>query len=358
MAVWRLGFTGSGFMGRTHVDAATKLDSTIPVAITGGRRAAQVADDYGLEVVESVDRLVARDDIDAIVIATPHWLHADEALAAAAAGKHVLVEKPMATTLADCRSMSERFEQRGLVLSVGYHQRFRESNRRTRDLIESGRIGQVRCIQMSALFDITPLRNDAGFGGNWSWWTDPRSVAHLINSGPHNIDLCRWWLRSELQSVTAVSGTFREENPNENTTMALLTFDDGTMSTFWSTSVLANPGFEGEAFRFRIMGDEGFIDLDPYDRLVVGRDGTREIVHQQPPVGHDDSNAAFAMNRMQAYCDQMQAFVDAIEGQPERAGTARDGTAGVAAVLAMLESSRLGQVIRLSEFPFEDRTAT
>jgi len=174
-------------------------------------------------------------------------------------------------------------------------------------------------------------------------------MAHLMNSAPHNIDLCRWWLDDELTSVSARCGTFREENPNENTTMALLSFAGGASATFWSSSVLPEPGFAGESFRFRIMGDKGIIDLDPYGQLQLGTNGRMETVYEQPAVGHDDSNSAFAMNRMQAYCDQMQAFVDSIAGTSSREeGTPRDGRAGVAAVLAMLESSATGQTVSLS----------
>ncbi len=334
-------------MGRTHVDAAHKLPSATPVAVAGGRRAAGLAADYGIDEEPDVAALIRRDDIDAIIIATPHHCHCEEALAAAAAGKHVLVEKPMATSVADCDRMSNAFASEGLVLSVGYHQRFRESNLRTRQLIQSGRIGRVRCLQMSALFDITAMRQDEGFGGAWGWWTDPRNLAHLINSGPHNIDLCRWWLNTDLASVAARCGTFREENPNENTTMSLLNFTDGTMATFWSSSVVPAPGFEGEAFRFRIMGDDGVIDLDPFGQLTLGTAGSTEVVYEQPAVGHDDSSAAFRMNRMQAYCDQLQAFIDTIHGKPGGEGTASDGHAAVAGVLAMLESSRTDSTVTL-----------
>jgi predicted dehydrogenase len=324
-----------------------------PTTVTVTRKSFMQAGrkDYGIETEPDVESLVRRGDVDAIVISTPHHCHCHEALAAAAAGKHVLVEKPMATSLEDCDRMIAAFADRNLVLSVGYHQRFRESNFRTRDLIQSGAIGTVRCIQMSALFDVTTMREDDGFGGSWSWWTDPRSVAHLLNSAPHNLGLCRWWLGTELTSVAAHSGTFREENPNENTTMTLLRFADGTMSTFWSSSVVPSPGFEGEAFRFRIMGDDGVIDLDPFGQLRLGRNGTTEIVHEQPTVGHDDSNAAFRMNRMQAYCDQMQAFANSIQGTPGGEGTTTDGRAGVASVLAMLESSRTGQTVQISVSP-------
>ncbi len=347
-----IGVVGSGFMGRTHVDAAQKISQAKPVAVAGGSRAPLLAADYNIDCEVDLESLLRRGDIDAIVIATPHWLHCEQALAAGEAGKHVLVEKPMATSLADCDRMSQLFRQRGLTLSLGYHQRFRESNYRTRELIESGAIGRVRCIQMSALFDITAMRDDSGFGGTWDWWTDSRSIAHLLNSGPHNIDLCRWWIGGDLVSVAAHGGTYREENPNENTTMALLQFNTGAMATYWSSSVLPAPGFEGESFRFRIMGDDGILDLDPYGQLRLGRGGATEVVFEQPAVGHDDSSSAFAMNRMQAYCDQMSQFVCSIQGRDGKAGSEgndRDGRAGVAGVLAMLESSKTGQTVAVGE---------
>ena len=349
MSEIRIGVIGSGFMGRTHVDAAHKLESTIPVAVTSGSRAEKLASDYKIDHEASVQSLVSRDDIDAVVISTPHWLHHKEATAAAQAGKHVLVEKPMATSLEHCDEMIKEFETRDLTLSVGYHQRFRESNYTTRDLIQSGEIGQVRCIQMSALFDITALRSDPGFGGNWGWWTNPLAMAHLMNSAPHNIDLLRWWLGSDVVSASAQSGTYREENPNENTTMALLKFASGAMSTYWSSSVLPAPGFPNEEFRFRIMGDSGIIDLNPYGQLNVSRDGKMETVFEQPKVGHEEADSAFAMPRMQAYCDQMQAFANSINGSPGGEGTAEDGRAGVEAVLAMLQSSANQQTTILKE---------
>ena len=346
----RIGVTGSGFMGRTHAEAARRLPSTQLVAVAGGSRAAGLADDYGVDWETDPATLLSRPDIDAVVISTPHYCHLEEALLAAEHNKHALVEKPLTTSLADCDRLIESFEAGQLTLAVGYHQRFRESNRVVGELIQSGAIGTVRAIQMSALFDIEALRQDEGFGGGWEWWKDPRSVAHLMNSAPHNVDLCRWWLQSELHHVAAASGTFREENPNENSTMALLVFDSGTTVTYWSSSVCPSPGFAGEDFRFRIMGDDGLIDANPFGKVQLARKGEWELVYEQPPVAFDDSQAAFTSDgRMQAYCDQMQAWVDRIEGRESDVGNARDGRAGVAAVIGMLEASASQQVVQLGK---------
>lgn len=335
-------------MGRTHVEAAKRSPHAEIVAVAGGSRSQGLADDYAIAWEPDTASLIARDDIDAVVISTPHHVHVDEATLAAAAGKHALIEKPLATSVEDCRELIDAFDKQGLTLAVGYHQRFRKSNQTVQTLIAEGAIGKVRCIQMAALFDIAALRNDDGFGGAWNWWTDPRSKGHILNSGPHNIDLCRWWTGQDIRKVTAHCGTFREDNPNENTTMALWEFNDGLMAQFWSSSVCPTPGFDNEDFRFRIMGDDGVIDANPFGQIILGREGKSEVVYEQPKVAFDDASQAFVSDgRMQAYTDQISAFVGRIQGEATDCGTAEDGLAAVAAITAMLDSSQESRQIAL-----------
>jgi len=344
----RIGVTGSGFMGRTHVEAAKRSPVADLIAVAGGSRSQGLAQDYGIEWEKDAASLIARDDIDAIAITTPHHIHYDEAVLAAEAGKHALIEKPLATSLEDCDKLIAAFASHRLTLAVGYHQRFRESNLTVKRLIAEGAVGTVRCIQMAALFDIAALRSDEGFGGAWSWWTDPRSKGHILNSGPHNIDLCRWWTGQDIKTVTAHCGTFREDNPNENTTMALWQFDHGMMAQFWSSSVCPSPGFDNEDFRFRIMGDDGVIDANPFGQIILGKGGQSEVVYEQPKVAFDDASQAFVSDgRMQAYTDQMTAFIERIRGNDTECGTDVDGRAAVAAIIAMLDSSQQSRQISL-----------
>ena len=348
----RIGVTGSGFMGRTHVEAAKRSPRAIITAVAGGTRSEGLAGDYGIVCAPDARTLIERDDVDAVVITTPHHVHVEEAMLAAEAGKHALIEKPLATSLEDCDKLIDAFRTRGLTLAVGYHQRFRQSNKTVRSIISSGEIGVVRCIQMSALFDIQALRNDEGFGGAWNWWTDPRSQGHILNSGPHNIDLCRWWTGQDIRKVTAHCGTFRETNPNENTTMALWEFSDGLMAQFWSSSVCPSPGFDKEDFRFRIMGDEGVIDANPFGQILLGKGGAAEIIYEQPKVSFDDASQAFVSDgRMQAYTDQMTAFIARIQGEVTECGTEHDGREAVAAIIAMLNSSEQASQISLAAPP-------
>lgn len=188
----------------------------------------------------------------------------------------------------------------------------------------------------------------ARFGGNWAWWNDPASVGHLLNSSPHAIDLLRWFTGGDVVTASAFSRTLLPDVPVEDTTMGLLEFSTGAICSLFSSRALPAPSFPGEDFRFRITGSTGLLDLDPYGELRQSDDQGWRTVSQQPPVKHEAADAAFADVRMQAYCDQMSAFIAAIEGQPSNVGSAADGRAGVAACLAMLESSATRSWINLA----------
>ena len=95
----KIGVTGSGFMGRTHVDAAHRLEGAEIVAVAGGQRSVKLAEDYQIAWEPDTTSLIRREDLDAVVIATPHHCHVEEGLLAAETGKHALIEKPLATSV-------------------------------------------------------------------------------------------------------------------------------------------------------------------------------------------------------------------------------------------------------------------
>jgi len=334
----RFGILGSGFMGRTHAEAIRRLPDATLVAVHGGTRAPALAERYGMAYEADKATLLARPDIDAIIVTTPHHLHVDEAVAAFAQGKHVLVEKPLATSVADCDRMIAAAAAAKRTLAVGYQQRFRTCNRRACELIREGAIGKVLAVQLSMPMYAGAIKA-GGFGGNWAWWNDPASVGHLINSSPHGIDLLRWFTGADVTTVTAFSRTFLPDLPVEDTTMGLMELSNGTICSLFSSRALPAPSFPGEDFRFRITGSTGLIDLDPYNEVRISDEKGWRVVATQPPVKHEGADTAFADVRMQAYCDQMAAFIAAINGRPSDVGTGADGRAGVAAALAMIQSS-------------------
>jgi UDP-N-acetyl-2-amino-2-deoxyglucuronate dehydrogenase len=139
----RFGITGSGYMGRTHAEAIRHLSSTAElVAIWGGSRAPALAERCGAAYEPTLEGLMARDDIDAIVITTPHYTHMHEVMLALAGNKHVLIEKPMATKVEDCDRMLAAAAQRGLKTGVAHNLRFRVNLPKVRELVQSGAIGK------------------------------------------------------------------------------------------------------------------------------------------------------------------------------------------------------------------------
>lgn len=340
----RYGILGSGFMGRTHAEAIRHLPNASLRAIACGRRAAQLADDYGVELCATADELCARDDIDAVIVATPQFVHAEQALAAAASGKHLFIEKPMATSVADCDAIIAACAAGGLSLSVGYQQRYRAVPRAAHDLLRQGAIGQVHTVQ---LFQVFQLFTDPAFGGDWSWWANPASVGHILAGGVHGIDFCRWSLGAEVVSAVAHCRTFRERQEPENTTMGLLTFSNGAVAALWMSSAAPQPGFPGLAFRAYMLGEDGMLDMDAYDALRLARDGAWRVVAEQPPVNTEQAATAFQAPRMGAYIAQLAAYTDATLAGALPPVSGADGRAGVAAALGLLESSQTGRIVAL-----------
>jgi len=334
----RFGILGSGFMGRTHAEAVRRLPNAELVAVSGGSRAPALAERYGIAFEADVARLLRRPDVDAIVVTTPHHMHVEEVLAALEQRKHVLVEKPMATTVADCEKMIAAAKATGRTLAVGYQQRFRINNARACALIREGAIGKVLTVQVSMPMFSGTIKA-GGFGGNWAWWNDPASIGHVINSAPHAIDLLRWFTGGDVVTVSAFSRTLLPDITVEDTTLALLELSNGAICSLFSSRALPAPSFPGEDFRFRIVGSTGLLDLDAYTELRMSDARGWRVVSQQPPVNHEGADTAFADVRMQAYCDQMAAFIDGIDGRPNKAGTGEDGRSAVEACVAMLESS-------------------
>ena len=331
-------------MGRTHAEAVHAVPGFRLAAVTGGRRAGGLAERFGIDEEPDVERLVRRPDVDAVIVTTPHHVHVDEALATIAAGKHALVEKPLATSVSDCDRMIDAALRRSVTMAVGYHQRFRRNNMEARRLIREGAIGRILTIRVTMLTEAS-LRD----GGGWEWWDDPASLGHVLNSAPHGIDLLRWCMGTEVAAVSAFSRNFLTRAPVENTTLALVGFHNGALLSLFSTNEMADPGFPGESFRLRIMGSEGLMDLDPYGDLKLAAKGTWRTVSTQPAAQFVAADVPLSPARLRAYERQILAFGDAIEGKPSRIGAGPDGRAGVEAVTAMLEASRTGTVIHLPD---------
>jgi predicted dehydrogenase len=279
------------------------------------------------------------------VVTTPHHLHAHEVMLALEAGKHVLVEKPMATSVADCDRMLAAAQRKGLVIATAYNSRFRNNPPKARELIQAGAIGKVQSMHFSMI-----RRIDDNFGGNkFQWMNLPESIGFVIDGLPHGVDMMRWCTGAEITRVAGLCRTFVPKRVIEDTTVGIMEFSNGAIASV-HTTIAASVPYPREGTRLSIVGSAGLIDMDTFgDMFLSDRQGGWRLVSNQPPVPFDDPEKAFTeVGRMQAFYDQMQSFVDGIQGKPMRAGNGADGRAGVAVCLAMLQSSTEGRFVKLA----------
>lgn len=186
---------------------------------------AQFEKDFGAPTFESVEALCASSEVDVVYIASPHQFHADHACLAAAYGKHILVEKPMALSLEECTRMIEATRSAGVHLIVGHSHSFNTPILRTRQLIESGIYGAVRMITAINYTDYLyrprrPEELDTAAGGG---------VIH--SQATHQMDILRLLGGGLVKSVRAYTGTWDALRPTEGAYSALLGFANGAFAS-------------------------------------------------------------------------------------------------------------------------------
>jgi phthalate 4,5-cis-dihydrodiol dehydrogenase len=216
---------GRGFMSMLPTLRADERIRLVAAADPRAESRAQFVDDFGGRVCASVDELCDDPEVEVVYIATPHQYHAEHCIAAARCGKHMLVEKPMAVTLADCAAMIDAARRANVHLVVGHSHSFDAPYLRTRALIASGAHGRVRMITAVNFTDFLyrprrPDELDTAQGGG-----------AVFSQGAHQIDVVRLLGGGHVHSIRAHTGAWDGSRPTEGAFSALLTFDDGAFAS-------------------------------------------------------------------------------------------------------------------------------
>jgi phthalate 4,5-cis-dihydrodiol dehydrogenase len=322
----RLGIVGAGAVAGLHAKGAAVLDGMELTAVCDLKIevAAAVAAPWGAAVFDDYRAMLAAGVVDAVVINTPHSLHRDMVLAAAAHGVHVLVEKPMATTLADCLLMQEGCATAGVVMVVGMIQHFMAEKLALQAALAGGKLGRVLMIHDYRSTDYRP-------GTRPDWFFD-RAVSGggaFINIGAHCLDRSLWVGGAPAVDIRAAT-LQRFGSPVET---------DGTMEL-----TLAN----GISVRISIVSDTpthidemlvvcefGTVTVDPRKGTFMEIDGTRTQLHAT--ARHDIQDAFTA---------QLADFAAAVDGaEPSVSGGHAKHV--VELVLAAYRSAELGAPVQL-----------
>src|SRR5438067_9519584 len=223
----RLGVAGLG-RAFTLVAPALAADARIELVAAADPRPearAQFERDFAGRAYAGVEELCADRAVEVLYVATPHQFHAEHARLAFAAGKHALIEKPMALTLNECRSMVAAAHAAGKQLVVGHSHSFDAPVRRTRELIASGKYGALRMITALNFTDFLyrprrPEELDTSRGGG-----------AVYNQAAHHVDIVRLLGGGRLKSVRAQTGAWDAARPTEGAYSALLTFENGAFAS-------------------------------------------------------------------------------------------------------------------------------
>ncbi|WP_370655320.1 Gfo/Idh/MocA family protein [Microbacterium terrisoli] len=290
----RIALIGTGFMGRAHshawrtAGAFFDLPRTVETAVLVGRdagRAQDLADRFGwAEVSTDWQDVVSRTDIDVVDICTPGNLHAPIALAALAAGKHVLCEKPLANSTQDATVMADaaaRAHARGVVAMCGFSYRRTPALALAKQLIDDGLVGAVRHVRAQYLQD---WLTDADAPLTWRLDASQAGSGALGDIAAHSIDTAQWLTGSRITAVSAILKTFVPTRPVlaeqvglggrgdtdgergpvtvDDAAAFTATFDDGALGVFEATRMATG---RRNANRIEISGERGAIAFD-YER--------------------------------------------------------------------------------------------
>lgn len=327
----RWGMIGAGTIGREWMaDAiAAQPDGELRgIASSDPDRAQAFAHEKNIPVAyESVAALIADPEIDAVYISTTNELHKSQTLAAAAAGKHVLCEKPLALTLADAQEMVAACAAAGVVMGTNHHLRNSATHRAMRELVASGQIGEIQAARVFHAVHLPPHlqswrinRPDAGGGV-------------VFDITVHDADCVRFILGDEIAEVTAMTAAQGMGEGVEDAVMGVMRTQQGRLVQFHDsfTSRHSYTGFEVHGTEGSIYG-RNVMTQQPEGAVVLWRNGQ----DQEIAVAHEN-----------LYERSVRRFNAAIAGEGEPSATARDGLSSLAVALAALESARTGRVVQV-----------
>jgi len=371
-----IGMIGYGFMGRAHSNAYCRVNNFFdleyrPVLKAAcGRNEERVkafADSWGYESVETDWRkLIERDDIDAIDICTPNDMHKDIALAAAAAGKMILCEKPLARNPAEGEEMCRAVEDAGVLNTVWYNYRRLPAVMLAKNLVDEGRLGRIFHYRANFLQDWT-IAADLPQGGEALWRLDIDAAGSGVTGDllAHCIDTAIW-INGKITSVTAMTETFVKERMHtltgkvaaveiDDACAFLARFENGSLAIFESTRYARG---HKALYTFEINGENASIAWDLHDlhRLKYYDHGDDSVVRGWRDIHVSDSDHPYMdkwwvpglqIGYEHSFVHQVADFLEGVAKGESISPTFREAQETQKVCEAVLTSAKSGQWVTL-----------
>ncbi|MDH7569556.1 MAG: Gfo/Idh/MocA family oxidoreductase [Armatimonadota bacterium] len=341
----RVGMIGCGEIAvqtAKGIAAASRAEHVMMMDVDE-RVAKDLAGTYGVPYTTRLEELLANPAVDAVYIATPHYLHAPLTLQALQAGKHVLVEKPIATTLADADAMIAAAREKGLVLSVAFTAQVDAACQQVRELIAAGAIGRVTGTRIVCRADKPASYWTGGYSGRiQTTWRPSKAQSGggiLIMNAVHNLNTMRYLTGLDAVRVSAEADTFTTPVEVEDYIAVVYRYANGAIGTLEAGSAIRGRDPQGESDR--IYGELGQILLSRPTKVFVTRESAGLKVGEwqelpTPPASGPGGRAAIV--------DGFAAAV--LEGRtPPVRG--EDGRAALEIILAAYQSAAEHRVVNL-----------
>ncbi len=253
----RIGVIGAGWIGSHHALNVTKsaYGELVAVSDTSAEKARHFLQTNGIcaQVYDDYQVLLRQPEIDAVVIASPNALHAEHAIAAAQAGKHIYLEKPMAIRLADCRRIVKEIRAAGVKCDMGYHRRLNPLYQYAKQLQDEGKLGQLVFAESDYVHHVP------GDLDIWEWLGKEDIAGSLIHAGTgHNVDLLRYYCGEVVEA-----GCFKDvrmprktQVGTEDVAAIILRFQNGTIARLLMFLGPISPF----VFSLKLFGTRGTVD--------------------------------------------------------------------------------------------------
>ncbi len=326
MSALRWGLIGASTIAAEHMIDAFRANGGEVVAVMSAdpERAAQYAAKHGIaKSTSTLKELVDSKEVDAVYISTTNELHRDQVFAAAAGGKHVLCEKPLALTLTDARAMVVECRKHGVVMGTNHHLRNAATHRAMREAIKAGRIGKPL---FARVFHSVYLPS------HLQGWRIERPGAGggvILDITVHDADTLRFVLDLEPQSVTAMTSHGGMSQAGlEDGVMGVIRFSSGLLAQFHDafTTKYATTGFE-------VHGDEG---------SLISRDCMTQAPKGDVLLRSGAGEEMLKLDHEKLYVRSVRLFQEAVAGRGAPSAKGEDGVKSLSVALSARESARTG----------------
>ncbi|GAB5560769.1 MAG: Gfo/Idh/MocA family oxidoreductase [Synoicihabitans sp.] len=306
------GIIGTGMIARVHAQAIAAIPDAQLVGVVSRspeRGAAFLAEQGGSVVAPTVEELVARPDIQVVCVTTPSGAHLEPVLAAAAAGKHLVVEKPIEITTERVDQLLKAAATAGVKVAPIFQQRFSEGAQQLKAAIEAGRFGKMT----SAGCYVKWFREESYYtGSNWKGTQRFDGGGAVMNQGIHGVDLLQWLAGMPTEISAYTTRRVHEGIEVEDTATASLRFASGALGTIEATTA-AWPGW---AMRIEICGENGAARLE--DGVITAWEFREKAASDAAILGGESQLGSGAANpggiSIEGHRRQIADLVAAIQG--------------------------------------------